>query len=544
LGGVYHLWDSKDLSSTNISNWNTAYGWGNHASAGYLLPSSLVWVGGNNYSWTGFTGCNSTTWSGYMQSSIETLIGALSGGSISLAVAQTRVLTISGSLVSTTLPLTVAGVITASGGITGTLTGHASLDIPLAGGTMADNSGIRVDGSQSGGFVTQYKNTFYPTDLRLAGISSGYFNFGYSSSLFSSLSFIGTTYSSGYVKLDGPGTSGNLMANKFILAGGSAAQFLKADGSVDNNVYLPSSGTASNTLALGGVAADYFVQGTGNNSSSTFGKRTTSFNYNGATASSTCLTDPLYSGFYDGYFAAGQTPNNGWVFVINAAHSNMASNSKFQFQIASSFDNGKGNAFWGGENYWMRVINNSGVGDWRTLIHSANYPSFNNFTSGLSTTTLTASSDIVSSRLLPSAYRSFDIGSYSYQYNNIWCAKIICDTTSITTLSAIDLRLSSTATISGMLNANGGISLSTVALSASVSFDANAHLGKIVNLGTSYIFDLSTMTSGNWCIVSGLGYVTCGGSVTYYLRGASVTGTHRIMGSSIVYRGDSSWYVG
>jgi hypothetical protein len=35
------LWHSGDFSSTNISNWNTAYGWGNHASAGYITASYL-----------------------------------------------------------------------------------------------------------------------------------------------------------------------------------------------------------------------------------------------------------------------------------------------------------------------------------------------------------------------------------------------------------------------------------------------------------------------------------------------------------------------
>ena len=37
----YQIWDSRDFASTNVSNWNTAYGWGNHASVGYLtsLPS-------------------------------------------------------------------------------------------------------------------------------------------------------------------------------------------------------------------------------------------------------------------------------------------------------------------------------------------------------------------------------------------------------------------------------------------------------------------------------------------------------------------------
>jgi len=35
------VWHRGDFSSTNISNWNTAYSWGNHASAGYLTSSSL-----------------------------------------------------------------------------------------------------------------------------------------------------------------------------------------------------------------------------------------------------------------------------------------------------------------------------------------------------------------------------------------------------------------------------------------------------------------------------------------------------------------------
>ena len=35
------LWHSGDFSSTNISNWNTAYGWGNHATAGYSNASNL-----------------------------------------------------------------------------------------------------------------------------------------------------------------------------------------------------------------------------------------------------------------------------------------------------------------------------------------------------------------------------------------------------------------------------------------------------------------------------------------------------------------------
>jgi hypothetical protein len=36
----YQLWDSRDFSSTNISNWNTAYGWGNHAGQGYITNTN------------------------------------------------------------------------------------------------------------------------------------------------------------------------------------------------------------------------------------------------------------------------------------------------------------------------------------------------------------------------------------------------------------------------------------------------------------------------------------------------------------------------
>ena len=47
---LYRVWHAGDFSSTNISNWDTAYGWGNHASAGYLKSSDL-----SNYVTTGTT---------------------------------------------------------------------------------------------------------------------------------------------------------------------------------------------------------------------------------------------------------------------------------------------------------------------------------------------------------------------------------------------------------------------------------------------------------------------------------------------------------
>ena len=35
------VWTSGDFTSTNVSNWDTAFGWGNHASAGYAVANTL-----------------------------------------------------------------------------------------------------------------------------------------------------------------------------------------------------------------------------------------------------------------------------------------------------------------------------------------------------------------------------------------------------------------------------------------------------------------------------------------------------------------------
>jgi hypothetical protein len=43
----YQLWSTQDFSSTNISNWNTAYGWGNHASAGYITGNQTITLTGD-----------------------------------------------------------------------------------------------------------------------------------------------------------------------------------------------------------------------------------------------------------------------------------------------------------------------------------------------------------------------------------------------------------------------------------------------------------------------------------------------------------------
>ena len=55
LSGGDLVWHTGDFSSTNVSNWNTAYSWGNHASAGYITDGNTGW--NNTY---GFITASST----------------------------------------------------------------------------------------------------------------------------------------------------------------------------------------------------------------------------------------------------------------------------------------------------------------------------------------------------------------------------------------------------------------------------------------------------------------------------------------------------
>lgn len=67
----------KSITATNISNWNTAFGWGNHASAGYLtgITSGQVTTA------LGYTPYNATNPNGYITSSgsITGSAGSISG---------------------------------------------------------------------------------------------------------------------------------------------------------------------------------------------------------------------------------------------------------------------------------------------------------------------------------------------------------------------------------------------------------------------------------------------------------------------------------
>jgi hypothetical protein len=60
---VFTASPAKDITNTNITNWNTAYGWGNHASAGYLTSLSETDPVFGAHAAYGITGTNISNWS-------------------------------------------------------------------------------------------------------------------------------------------------------------------------------------------------------------------------------------------------------------------------------------------------------------------------------------------------------------------------------------------------------------------------------------------------------------------------------------------------
>jgi hypothetical protein len=98
------VWTSGDFSSTNISNWNTAYGWGNHASAGYVPGARSITINGTAYNLSA-----DRSWSVGTVTSVGGT-GTVSGLTLTGTVTGSGNLTLGG-----TLSLTSANVTTALG---------------------------------------------------------------------------------------------------------------------------------------------------------------------------------------------------------------------------------------------------------------------------------------------------------------------------------------------------------------------------------------------------------------------------------------------
>ena len=80
---VFTASPANDITNTNITNWNTAYGWGNHASAGYLTSLSETDPVFGAHAAYEITGTNITNWSSAYGWGNHAMAGYLTAASLS-----------------------------------------------------------------------------------------------------------------------------------------------------------------------------------------------------------------------------------------------------------------------------------------------------------------------------------------------------------------------------------------------------------------------------------------------------------------------------
>lgn len=171
-----------DLASavqTTLTNADTAYGWGNHASAGYLTEHQSL----ANY---------------YTKSEVDTKTAKTTAR-------EDSKLLYNGQTVDT---------------------GLSGLGISTATNLLNNGYHIAIRSNDSNPFFGLKQGT----NLWYAQASSGYFYFGPTSAKALRLDQSG----------NGVFQTGSVTATKIIKSGGTSSQFLKADGSVDSNTYLTS----------------------------------------------------------------------------------------------------------------------------------------------------------------------------------------------------------------------------------------------------------------------------------------------------------------
>lgn len=146
------------------------------SSPTFGMASLGTWAGGPAFAWFGAAGQNNTTNgnSGFLQlNSGDVFMCAPSGHMVDIYYNKTEYLRADSSgvsilsgapLLAVTPPSTFTGLITANGGISGNLTGHASLDIPLTGSVAVTGSIQTTQGlyAASGmvGMYSMYDNIF------------------------------------------------------------------------------------------------------------------------------------------------------------------------------------------------------------------------------------------------------------------------------------------------------------------------------------------------------------------------------------------------
>jgi hypothetical protein len=310
--------------------------------------------------------------------------GSYGGLTLSGTVTTSGNITLGGTPTGT-WPISISGIAT---GVVNTVSGTNSAE--LVRGNMADNDQFRilVGGTASNaGFV----------EIATADDGTEPIHVRQYTGVFASLTRTATL-------LDGSGNTsfpGTLTAASLVRSGGTSSQFLKADGSVDSNAYVPT----SRTITINGTALDLSANrswsvGTVTQVSGTGG-------YGGLTLSGTVNTS--------GNITLGGTPTGTWPISVSGFAGATASGTITNLNTAwtlpgTSISNGFyiyrydntatnkpvsiNNANWlmniyshptGGtasyghqlaaadaDNIYFRTVTNGGFGSWRTVYHSGN----------------------------------------------------------------------------------------------------------------------------------------------------------------------------
>ncbi|TXG80732.1 MAG: hypothetical protein E6R13_07625 [Spirochaetes bacterium] len=234
------------ITGYNKSNWDTAFGWGNHASAGYALANGTV-----NY-------IPKFTASGTIGNSLIYDNGTYIGIGTNTPTATLEVSSSNYTGIAISRSIQNAGVyIQAKGYDTGNIYRVSSqITFDQVSDTFWVNGGISFATASSGSLVTRWKiltdGTFQSNGAGKIETSSSNLTlnapFGDIYLMPQSTKNVGIGTISPSEKLD---VNGNIKATSFIKSGGTSTQFLMADGSVNSNTYVKTDGTnASGTWGI------------------------------------------------------------------------------------------------------------------------------------------------------------------------------------------------------------------------------------------------------------------------------------------------------
>lgn len=352
--GVFSLTSGYVIpTTTEQSNWNTAYGWGNHASAGYLTTSSAA--------------------STYQPLDADlTAIAALAGtsGFLKKTAANTWSLDTNTYLTSFT---ETDPIYTASSWYS--TTNNAS----------NWNTAYGWGNHASAGYLTTSTaaSTYQPLDADLTAIAGLTGTSGFlkktaantwsldTNTYLTSISSSDVTTALGYTPVTNArtltinGTTYDLSADRsWTIPAGTVLNgtgFVKASGTTityDNSTYVPTNGTGATGTwgisisgsagSVGGIDISRIVYGNGANKTSSFSN----------------ANDALSSGFYNAY-GAGNMPFTSWFHLLTSRHDNTANN--FQMQFAGDF--------WDNNIYTRKVTgSSSSTTSWARLLQTISDP--------------------------------------------------------------------------------------------------------------------------------------------------------------------------